>query len=191
MQNLDLSHFPESIKKGFLDNDLEKGTYKNNAENRKLGRVGQPFGGSREKEFQVGEVYSWEGKVWDKDKKENVKVNKKVKITQIKPNGDILGKFEGESESYIIRNPEKYLTEEQKSSSKKEEKKQPNSQVTKLLEALKVSDNDYKDWNKITVESSPKGNWIVYYNGKNTGLIYQGKFLSENTVREFGLEHYD
>jgi hypothetical protein len=48
-QELELSDFSESIQKGFKEYDLQKGVYKNNEENRKLGRVGQSFGGSEDK----------------------------------------------------------------------------------------------------------------------------------------------
>jgi hypothetical protein len=49
-RELTLADFHPNIQKGFIDSDLEKGTYANNAQNRKMGRVGQSFGGGKEKE---------------------------------------------------------------------------------------------------------------------------------------------
>ena len=45
--DLQLSDFSESIQKGFKEYDLEKATYANNAQNRKLGRVGNEYGGGK------------------------------------------------------------------------------------------------------------------------------------------------
>ena len=42
---LSLSDFSENIQKGFKEFDLQKATYTNNSENRKLGRVGKEYGG--------------------------------------------------------------------------------------------------------------------------------------------------
>lgn len=61
-----------------------------------------------EKKFNVDSTYLWVGKEWDPKKKDNVVANKKVKITKIEGN-KVFGKFEGSSDEYILREPEKYL----------------------------------------------------------------------------------
>lgn len=61
----------------------------------------------------------------------------------------------------------------------------------KVMDALQTSRSEYNDPSKVTVESSPKGNWILYYDGKDTGVIIGGDVLRESTVRELGWEHHD
>ena len=67
---------------------------------------------------------------------------------------------------------------------------QHREQLSRVLSALKVAHNDYKDASKITVEATPKGNWKVYYEGKDTGITYDGKLLSEGAIRSLNLEHH-
>ena len=43
-----MEHIRQNILKSFGISDIEKGVYFDNAENRKLGRVGQKFGGKKE-----------------------------------------------------------------------------------------------------------------------------------------------
>lgn len=62
-----------------------------------------------EEAFKAGETYTWTGVEWDPKKKNNFKVSKKVEIVKVKPNGDLIGKAEGTSSEFIIRNPEKTL----------------------------------------------------------------------------------
>lgn len=61
-----------------------------------------------EKKFIVDATYTWVGKEWDPKKKDNVVANKKVTITKIEGN-KVFGRFEGTSDEYVIREPEKYL----------------------------------------------------------------------------------
>ena len=51
------------------------------------------------KKFQVGDKWEWN----------HVDGTKTVEITEIKPNGDIVGKIEGTSETFIVRDANKYL----------------------------------------------------------------------------------
>lgn len=61
----------------------------------------------------------------------------------------------------------------------------------KVMDALQTSRSEYDDPSRVTVESSPKGNWILYYDGKDTGTIIGGDVLRESTVKELGWEHHD
>ena len=61
----------------------------------------------------------------------------------------------------------------------------------KVMDALQTSRSEYDDPSKVTVERSPKNNWILYYDGKDTGTIIGGDVLRENTVKELGWEHHD
>jgi hypothetical protein len=63
---LSLSDFPQEIQKSFSNNDLEKGTYSNNAQNRKLGRVGKEYGGG-------GKENGESKKVWTDEQESEVK----------------------------------------------------------------------------------------------------------------------
>ena len=53
MQNLELKDFPEHIQKSFIDNELEKGVYKDTPQNRKLGRVGATYGDKKKEEHET------------------------------------------------------------------------------------------------------------------------------------------
>lgn len=61
-----------------------------------------------EEKIKVNTTLNWVGKDWDTSKKKNVDVVKKVLITRIE-GGKVYGKFEGESNEFIIRDPEKTL----------------------------------------------------------------------------------
>ncbi len=73
-----------------------------------LAQTGQFESKMNESKFKVGKTYNWHGAEWDPKAKENVKVVKPVEITKIEGN-KVYGRFEGNSEEYIIREPEKYL----------------------------------------------------------------------------------
>jgi hypothetical protein len=84
-RELTLADFHPNIQKGFIDSDLEKGTYANNAQNRKMGRVGQSFGGGKEKDeskkednASVKEIISSVITDLDKIKSDYSKSNKSV-----------------------------------------------------------------------------------------------------------------
>lgn len=64
-----------------------------------------------------------------------------------------------------------------------------NKEIKNLLNALQLSNNKYNDYKKISVQATSMGNWEVFYDNKNTGLIYRGNLLSDDTIREYNLEH--
>jgi hypothetical protein len=39
----------------------------------------------------------------------------------------------------------------------------------------------------VTVSGTPKGNWRIYYDGKDTGLTVAGDLLDPDTIDEYGL----
>ena len=73
---------------------------------------------------------------------------------------------------------------------KKDETKLP-SEAKKIMDALKTNNSRYSDSNKVTVEATPKGNWRLYYDGKDTGVTIKGSVLSEDTIRDLNWEHHD
>lgn len=73
---------------------------------------------------------------------------------------------------------------------KKDETKLP-SEAKKIMDALKTNNSRYSDSSKVTVEATPKGNWRLYYDGKDTGVTIKGSVLSEDTIRDLNWEHHD
>ena len=53
-----------------------------------------------------------------------------------------------------------------------------------------VAKNAYNDLSKRTVDATPSGNWRLYYDGKDTGLTYNGRLLSDKTIMDYNLEHH-
>ncbi len=62
--------------------------------------------------------------------------------------------------------------------------------ITKFMDALGTSDRKYKDIKKVKVSATPKGNWRVYYDGKDTGVTLSGSLLPDKTVEKYGLEYH-
>lgn len=75
-------------------------------------------------------------------------------------------------------------------SDEKDKKKLP-SDAKKIMDALKTNNSKYSDSSKVTVEATPKGNWRLYYDGKDTGVTIKGSVLSEDTIRDLNWEHHD
>lgn len=65
------------------------------------------------------------------------------------------------------------------------------SDAKKIMDALKTNNSKYSDSSKVTVEATPKGNWRLYYDGKDTGINIKGSVLSEDTIRDLNWEHHD
>ena len=77
------------------------------------------------------------------------------------------------------------------SSDKKDEKNKFPSEAKKIMDALKTNNSKYSDSSKVTVEATPKGNWRLYYDGKDTGVTIKSSILSEDTIRDLNWEHHD
>lgn len=61
-------------------------------------------------------------------------------------------------------------------------------QVKNVINALTAVKSSYKNPKKIKVWSTPKGNWRVYYDGKDTGITLQSHVISDSTVEKMGWE---
>jgi hypothetical protein len=61
------------------------------------------------KSFKPGDVWEWHTVEWDPKRKNNYKVIKKVQIQGLNFNGDVLGRLEGSSETFIVKDADKYL----------------------------------------------------------------------------------
>jgi hypothetical protein len=58
-----------------------------------------------------------------------------------------------------------------------------------FLDTIRISDNKIK-LSDIKVESSPKGNWVVYYKNKYL-MTVNNKVLNEETIMKYNLEYHD
>lgn len=63
----------------------------------------------------------------------------------------------------------------------------PSYAQQQALDMLKVSNSKYNDPEKVQVMKSPKGNWILYYDGKNTGEVVGGDKIDEEDARTSGM----
>ena len=61
------------------------------------------------KNFKVGQTWEWHGVEWDPARKNNYKTVKKVKIIEVQSNGDVIGQFDGQADTFIVRDASKYL----------------------------------------------------------------------------------
>jgi hypothetical protein len=61
--------------------------------------------------------------------------------------------------------------------------------ANKFLQAVRLADNDIK-LKDITVEASPRGNWVVFEHGKVIMTVNQD-MLDEETIRTYNLEHHN
>lgn len=57
----------------------------------------------------------------------------------------------------------------------------------RALSLLSVSSSRYKDASKITVQSTPQGNWRLYYGGKDTGVTVGRREFSGEALDEAGI----
>jgi hypothetical protein len=62
------------------------------------------------------------------------------------------------------------------------------SKVNAFLDAVRLSDNSIK-LKDLTVEASPRGNWVVYEHGKPI-VTLNANMLDEETIRTYNLEHH-
>lgn len=79
---------------------------------------------------------------------------------------------------------------QEKPSKKKEETFKVHPQVKSVMNSLSTVNSKYSDPKKVTVEATPKGNWRIYYSGKDTGTTLNTNILSEETIMKVGWEHH-
>jgi hypothetical protein len=65
----------------------------------------------------------------------------------------------------------------------------PADKANRFLQAVRVADNDIK-LKDITVEASPRGNWVVFEHGKVI-MTVNHDMLDEETIRTYNLEHHN
>lgn len=58
--------------------------------------------------------------------------------------------------------------------------KKPSLAQKQALDLLQVSNSKYKDPDKVELMKSPKGNWIIYYEGKDTGVVVHSSAINED-----------
>jgi hypothetical protein len=61
--------------------------------------------------------------------------------------------------------------------------------ANRFLQAVRIADNDIK-LKDITVEASPRGNWVVFEHGKVI-MTVNHDMLDEETIRTYNLEHHN
>lgn len=65
--------------------------------------------------------------------------------------------------------------------------KQSSLAQKQALDLLQVSSSEFNDPDKIQLEKSPKGNWIIHYDGKDTGMIVGADKINEEDAFENGM----
>ena len=60
----------------------------------------------------------------------------------------------------------------------------------RVLSLLSVSNSRYNDVSKVTVRATPKGNWRLYYDNKDTGLTVGRRELNGEALDEAGILDY-
>ena len=65
----------------------------------------------------------------------------------------------------------------------------PADKVNKFLNAVRIADNSIQ-LKDLTVEASPRGNWVVYEHGKVI-MTLNHDMLDEETIRTYNLEHHN
>lgn len=59
--------------------------------------------------------------------------------------------------------------------------------VSRIMEGFRIQKNSYSDLSKMSLEKTPKGNWRLYYDGKDTGTTMQSSVISEENAKKAGL----
>lgn len=57
----------------------------------------------------------------------------------------------------------------------------------RVLSLLSVSNSRYNDASKVTVRATPKGNWRLYYDNKDTGMTVGRRELNGEALDEAGI----
>lgn len=125
------------------------------------------------------------------ERKDALDVEIKKLKNQIIVNGDSVRKvlqdkkkkLESERED-IVERISKISSDSQASSS---EDKKKIFGVSRIMEGFKIQKNSYSDLSKMSLEKTPKGNWRLYYDGKDTGTTMQSSVISEENAKKAGL----
>lgn len=55
------------------------------------------------------------------------------------------------------------------------------------MEGFRIQTNKYSDLSKMSLQKTPKGNWRLYYDGKDTGTTMQASTISDANAKKAGL----
>lgn len=59
--------------------------------------------------------------------------------------------------------------------------------VSDIMEGFRIQTNKYSDLSKMSLQKTPKGNWRLYYDGKDTGTTMQASVISDANAKKAGL----
>lgn len=59
--------------------------------------------------------------------------------------------------------------------------------VSDIMEGFRIQTNKYSDLSKMSLQKTPKGNWRLYYDGKDTGTTMQASTISDANAKKAGL----
>lgn len=59
--------------------------------------------------------------------------------------------------------------------------------VFDIMEGFRIQTNKYSDLSKMSLQKTPKGNWRLYYDGKDTGTTMQASVISDANAKKAGL----
>lgn len=59
--------------------------------------------------------------------------------------------------------------------------------VSDIMEGFRIQTNKYSDLSKMSLQKTPKGNWRLYYDGKDTGTTMQSSVISDENAKKAGL----
>ena len=79
------------------------------------------------------------------------------------------------------------LREWNKKHSSGNEDKKKIAGVSDIMEGFRIQTNKYSDLSKMSLQKTPKGNWRLYYDGKDTGTTMQASVISDANAKKAGL----
>ncbi len=77
-----------------------------------------------------------------------------------------------------------------KTDAESKKKREIIGQAKSVMEALAGTNSKYNNPNKVKLDVTPKGNWRVFYNGKDTGVTIGQSVISDSVVEKMGWERH-
>ena len=59
--------------------------------------------------------------------------------------------------------------------------------VSNIIDGFRIQTDKYSDFSKMSLQKTPKGNWRLYYDGKDTGTTLQASAISDANAKKAGL----
>jgi len=72
-----------------------------------------------------------------------------------------------------------------------EKKIELDSNAKKLIDFYKTAKSSYSDMNKMLIDTTPKCNLRLYYDGKDTGLTIGRDQIPQSTIEKYGLKYME